>query len=95
MVLTSRRAGMFRRDDIAGLALDYPRECLAVARAERAALDDDVPAQLLAQFQAFPADLGTSILTVRKAPAQEQGNPSVASATRRASTPPRVSSHAR
>ncbi|WP_231371122.1 oxidoreductase [Cryocola sp. 340MFSha3.1] len=67
MVLTGRRAGMFRRDDIAGLALDYLHECLAVARAEGAALDDDVPAQLLARFQSFPADLGTSILADREA----------------------------
>ncbi|MGN6425734.1 MAG: oxidoreductase [Leifsonia sp.] len=67
MVLTGRRAGMFRRDDIAGLALDYLRECLAVARAEGAALDDDVPAELLARFRSFPADLGTSILADREA----------------------------
>lgn len=67
MVLAGRRAGMFRRDDIAGLALDYLRECLAVARAEGAELGDDVPAQLLARFQAFPADLGTSILVDREA----------------------------
>src|SRR6478735_958844 len=67
MVLTGRRAGMFRRDDIAGLALDYLHECLAVARAEGAALDDDVPTQLLARFQSFPADLGTSILADREA----------------------------
>lgn len=67
MVLTGRRAGMFRSDDIAALALDYLRECLAVARAEGAELGDEVPAELLARFQSFPADLGTSILADREA----------------------------
>lgn len=67
MVLTGRRAGMFRREDVSSLALDYLRECLAVARAEGAVLGDDVPAELLARFQSFPADLGTSILADREA----------------------------
>lgn len=67
MVLAGRRAGMFRREDIAGLALDYLRECLAVARAEGARLDDGVPEELLARFRSFPEDLGTSILADREA----------------------------
>jgi len=67
MVLTGRRSGMYRRDDIAALALDYLRECLAVARAEGADLDDRVPHEILARFQSFPADLGTSILADREA----------------------------
>lgn len=67
MVLAGRRAGMFAREDIAGLALDYSRECLAVARAEGAALSDGVPLEIVGAFQAFPADMGTSILTDREA----------------------------
>ena len=41
MVLTGRRSGMFRRDDIAALSRAYLAECLAVARAEGADLDND------------------------------------------------------
>jgi len=67
MVLTQRRAGMFGRTDIAGLALAYLRECLAVARAEGAELGDDVPQAILETFQAYPTDMGTSILTDREA----------------------------
>jgi len=67
MVLTHRRSGMFGRSDIAELALAYLRECLAVARAEGAELDGGVPQEILAKFQASPADMGTSILTDREA----------------------------
>lgn len=67
MALTGRRSGMFRRSDAAQLSLAYLRECLAVARAEGAILDDGVPQEILSQFQASPEDLGTSILTDREA----------------------------
>lgn len=67
MALTGRRAGMFTRGDIAEVALVYMAECLQVARAEGAQLGDEVPAEILARFQAFPADMGTSILTDRVA----------------------------
>jgi len=67
MALTQRRSGMFSRSDIAGLTLTYLRECLAVARAEGAELGDEVPQSILDKFQAFPADMGTSILTDREA----------------------------
>ncbi|MHA8112894.1 oxidoreductase [Kosakonia cowanii] len=67
MVLANRRAGMFSRDDITDLALGYLRECLAVARAEGAALNDDVPQEIVGNFQHAPADLGTSILADRQA----------------------------
>lgn len=67
MVLTGRRSGMFARDDIAGLSLAYLREGLEVARAEGAVLSDDVPHEIVARFQAFPPDLGTSILADRDA----------------------------
>ncbi|SDV49396.1 oxidoreductase [Chitinasiproducens palmae] len=67
MVLTHRRAGMFGRADIAGLAVAYLRECLAVARAEGADLGDEVAQAIVEKFQAYPADMGTSILTDREA----------------------------
>lgn len=67
MALAGRRSGMFGRSDIARLSLDYLRECLAVARAEGAVLGDEVPEEILARFQAFPADMGTSILADREA----------------------------
>lgn len=67
MVLANRRAGMFRRDDIAALTLAYLQECLTVARAQGAVLGDEVPQEILAGFQGAPADLGTSILADRQA----------------------------
>ncbi|GAA4668541.1 oxidoreductase [Frondihabitans cladoniiphilus] len=67
MVLTGRRSGMFRRDDIAEMSLAYLRECVEVARAEGAVLDEGVPQEVLTNFQAHPTDLGTSILADRVA----------------------------
>ena len=67
MALTHRRSGMFGRLDMAELTLAYLRECLAVARAEGAELGDEVPQEILDKFRAFPADMGTSILTDREA----------------------------
>ena len=67
MVLANRRAGMFSRQDITELALAYLRECLAVARAEGASLDDNVPQEIVEGFHRAPADLGTSILADRQA----------------------------
>ncbi|EON12702.1 oxidoreductase [Pandoraea sp. SD6-2] len=67
MVLTNRRAGMFSRSDIAGLALAYLRECLEVARAAGATLGDDVAQAIVDQFAHSPPDLGTSILADRQA----------------------------
>ena len=67
MVLAGRRAGMFSRPDITDLAMAYVRECLAVARAEGAALGDDVPQQIIDGYHRSPADMGTSILADRQA----------------------------
>lgn len=67
MVLSGRRSGMFRRDDVAALALAYLGECLEVARAEGAVLADGVPAEIVAVFRGAPTDLGTSILADRVA----------------------------
>jgi 2-dehydropantoate 2-reductase len=67
MVLTGRRSGMYTRDDVAGLAAAYLRECLVVARADGAVLDDAVVEAVLDGFRTRPADLGTSILADRVA----------------------------
>ena len=60
MVLTGRRSGMFRRDDVAALSL-------AVARAEAANLDEAVIDELVGMFGAAPEDLTTSMLSDREA----------------------------
>jgi 2-dehydropantoate 2-reductase len=70
MVLTGRRSGMFRRDDVARLGRVYLAECLAVARAEGAHFDDGVIDEIIGLFTGVPEDLTTSILTDR-----EQGRP--------------------
>lgn len=66
MALTGRRSGVFAREDLGGLTLAYLAECLAVARAEGARLDDDEPRRVLDAFRASPADRGTSILADRE-----------------------------
>ena len=67
MVLANRRAGMFSRVDITELVLAYLRECLTVARAAGAVLNDNVPQEIVDGFHHAPADLGTSILADRQA----------------------------
>ena len=67
MVLANRRAGMFSRQDITGLALAYLHECLTVARAAGAVLADSVPQEIVDGFHQAPADLSTSILVDRQA----------------------------
>jgi 2-dehydropantoate 2-reductase len=67
MVLSGRRSGMFRRDDVAAAARAYLQECLAVARAEGAKLDDSVIDDMAVMFAEAPEDLGTSMLFDREA----------------------------
>jgi 2-dehydropantoate 2-reductase len=67
MALTGRRAGMFRRDDLAALASRYAAECLAVARAEGANLADDAADGTVEMFREAPTDMGTSMLADREA----------------------------
>jgi 2-dehydropantoate 2-reductase len=67
MVLTGRRSGMFRRDDLAELAQRYAAECLEVARAEGAQFDDDVATGTVEMFRQAPVDMGTSMLADREA----------------------------
>lgn len=67
MVLTGRRSGMFRRDDVAELSRHYIAECLAVARAEGANLGDDVVKEMVELFREAPVDMTTSMLADREA----------------------------
>jgi 2-dehydropantoate 2-reductase len=67
MVLTGRRSGMFRRDDVAALSRRYLAECLTVARAEGANLDVDVIDEIVGMFAEAPEDMTTSMLTDREA----------------------------
>ncbi|WP_211189054.1 oxidoreductase [Mycobacterium attenuatum] len=67
MALSGRRSGMFRRDDVAALSRNYVAECLAVARAEGAQLDDGAIEEMVDLFRLAPEDMGTSILADREA----------------------------
>ncbi len=67
MVLTGRRSGIFRRDDVAALARRYLAECLAVARAEGATLTDAVVDEIVTMLAQSPPDITTSMLTDRQA----------------------------
>jgi 2-dehydropantoate 2-reductase len=67
MVLTGRRAAIFRRPDVRALARALATETLAVARAEGADLPDAVADELVEEFAAMPEDLGSSILFDREA----------------------------
>jgi 2-dehydropantoate 2-reductase len=67
MVLTGRRAGIFRRDDLAALARRYLAECLAVARADGANLGDGVIDEIVDLLAQGPPDITTSMLTDREA----------------------------
>ncbi len=67
MVLTGRRSGMFRRDDVAVLSRRYLAECLTVARAEGATFGDEVIDEIADMFAKAPEDMTTSMLTDREA----------------------------
>jgi 2-dehydropantoate 2-reductase len=67
MVLTGRRAGIFRRDDVAALGRRYLAECLAVARADGANLGDGVIDEIVDLLAQAPPDITTSMLTDREA----------------------------
>jgi 2-dehydropantoate 2-reductase len=67
MVLTGRRSGIFRRDDVAGLGRRYLAECLAVARADGATLRDGVIEEIMGMLSGAPEDVTTSMLTDREA----------------------------
>ena len=66
MALSTRRSGMFRRDDVAAMSRRYVAECLAVAQAEGARLPDDVVDEFVEMFRHVPEDMGTSMLADRE-----------------------------
>jgi 2-dehydropantoate 2-reductase len=67
LVLSGRRSGMFRREDVATLARAYLAECLAVAQAEGAALGNEVVDEMADMFSHAPEDMTTSMLSDREA----------------------------
>ncbi len=76
MALSGRRAGMFRRDDVAALSRRYVAECLAVARAEGARLADEVVDELVEHVPSGTRGHG-HVDTVRpgKSPPDGMGHP--------------------
>jgi 2-dehydropantoate 2-reductase len=67
MALTSQRARIYQRSDIAALTRALAVETLAVARAEGADLPESEADVLVEMFTAMPPDRGTSILADRLA----------------------------
>jgi len=67
MVLTGRRAEVFREPEQAELARRIAEECVAVARAEGARLGPDDVEAIVGQLADMPPDLGTSMLFDRLA----------------------------
>ena len=83
MVLTGRRSGIFRRDDVAALGRRYLAECLAVARAEGADLGDEVIDEIVDMLAQSPPDITTSMLTDREAASRWNGTSATASSCAR------------
>ena len=67
MVLTGRRAEVYRDVAQLELARRIAEECVAVARAEGARLEPAAVDEVISQLATFPADLGTSMLFDRLA----------------------------
>ena len=65
--ITRRRIEVLSADGMRDLAVAFARECVAVARAEGAALGDDDAVAIVDRLVAMPPDLGTSILFDRLA----------------------------
>jgi 2-dehydropantoate 2-reductase len=65
--LENEPLGVLRRPGIAAFAHDLICECIAVARAEGARLDDSLADELIASLQQAPADALTSMLQDRRA----------------------------
>lgn len=65
--LTGKPAGVVSHPETADLMRGLVAECLAVGRAEGAALPDDLPDQIVAQSGAGPADSVNSLLADRLA----------------------------
>lgn len=67
MVVTGRRAEVYREPEQLELARRLATECVAVGRAEGARLGPETVEELVGQLTAMPPDLGTSMLFDRLA----------------------------
>ena len=65
--LTRQPAGIAWREDIADIQRAMVRECVAVGRAEGAALADDLPDEVIAKYRAAPRDSVNSLHADRAA----------------------------
>jgi 2-dehydropantoate 2-reductase len=64
--LTDRTLGIVRRPDVAEVARDLIRECIAVGRAEGAMLEDELADGIVAAMMQGPEEAGTSMLADRR-----------------------------
>jgi 2-dehydropantoate 2-reductase len=67
MVVTGRRAEVYRDPEQRDLARRLAAECVAVGRAEGARLGDETVEEVIDQLTAMPPDMGTSMLFDRLA----------------------------
>jgi 2-dehydropantoate 2-reductase len=67
LAITRRRAEVFSAPGVHALAVALARECLAVARAEGATIEDPEAEAMVGSLAAAPPDLGSSILFDRLA----------------------------
>jgi 2-dehydropantoate 2-reductase len=67
MVLTGRRAEVYREPEQLELARRIAQECVAVGRAEGARLGPEAVDEVIGRVASFPPDLGTSMLFDRLA----------------------------
>jgi len=64
--LIDRTLGVVRRPDVAEVARDLIRECIAVGRAEGAKLEDELADEIVAAMIQGPEEAGTSMLADRR-----------------------------
>jgi 2-dehydropantoate 2-reductase len=64
--LSDRTLGVVRRPDVAEVARDLIRECIAVGRAEGAMLEDELADGIVAAMMQGPEEAGTSMLADRR-----------------------------
>ena len=79
MVLSGRRAAIFRRPDVRALARALAAETLAVARAEGADLPDAVADELVDEFAAIPRTSAPRSSSTARPAARSNGTPATAS----------------
>ena len=65
--LLGKPAGVFRDEGVGMATLEVVEECAAVGRAVGAAIDEDLPRKVLAQYRNYPVDSVNSLLADRLA----------------------------